>query len=52
VAVAFVDQGYIGERPADDAAEYGTRLEVVKLPEARHGFARALERALGVSFRA
>jgi transposase len=38
VEVAFVDQGYTGERPAEDAAERGIRLEVVKLPEARRGF--------------
>ena len=34
----FVDQGYIGERPADDAAEHSIQLEVIKLPEARHDF--------------
>jgi transposase len=38
VEVAFVDQGYTGERPAEDAAERGIRLEVVKLPEAGRGF--------------
>ena len=38
VEVAFVDQGYTGERVAGDAAEHGIRLEVVKLPEARRGF--------------
>ncbi len=38
VEVAFVDQGYTGERPAEDAAGQGIRLEVVKLPEAKRGF--------------
>ncbi len=38
VEVAFVDQGYTGERPAEDAAARGIRLEVVKLPEAKRGF--------------
>src|ERR687888_518011 len=32
VEVAFVDQGYTGERPAAAAAAEGIRLEVVKLP--------------------
>jgi transposase len=38
VEVAFVDQGYTGEQPAADAEEHGIRLEVVKLPTAKHGF--------------
>jgi transposase len=38
VEVAFVDQGYTGEQPAEDAQAQGIRLEVVKLPEARKGF--------------
>ena len=38
VKVAFVDQGSTGEEPASAAAEHGIRLEVVKLPEAKHGF--------------
>jgi transposase len=38
VEVAFVDQGYTGARPADDAATHGIRLEVVKLPAAKRGF--------------
>jgi len=38
VNVAFVDQGYTGERPATAAAEHGIKLEVVKLPEAKRGF--------------
>ena len=38
VEVAFVDQGYTGERAEVDAAAHGIRLEVVKLPEAKRGF--------------
>jgi transposase len=38
VEVAFVDQGYTGPNPAEDAASQGIRLEVVKLPEAKRGF--------------
>jgi len=36
--VAFVDQGYTGERAEGAAAEHGIRLEVVRLPEAKRGF--------------
>jgi transposase len=38
VEVAFVDQGYTGEQPAEDAAANGMRLEVIKLPTAKRGF--------------
>ena len=38
VEVAFVDQGYTGDREAADAAAHGLRLEVVKLPTAKRGF--------------
>ena len=38
VELAFVDQGYTGEEPADDAEVVGIRLEVDKLPEAKRGF--------------
>jgi transposase len=38
VQLAFVDQGYTGEKPAAQAAEHGMRLEVVKLQEAKRGF--------------
>jgi transposase len=38
VELAFVDQGYTGEQPAADAARYGMRLAVIKLPEATRGF--------------
>jgi transposase len=38
VEIAFVDQGYTGDRPAAAASEHGIQLEVVKLPEAKRGF--------------
>ena len=38
VQIAFVDQGYTGEDPAQAAQAQGLRLEVVKLPEAKRGF--------------
>jgi transposase len=38
VEVAYVDQGYTGERPAQAARANGIALEVVKLPEAKRGF--------------
>jgi transposase len=38
VAVAFVDQGDTGTKPAAAAAAHGIRLEVVKLPDAKRGF--------------
>jgi len=38
VEVAFVDQGYTGEKAAQAAEEQGIRLEVVKLSEAKKGF--------------
>jgi transposase len=38
VEVAFVDEGYTGDDPAAAATAHGIRLEVVKLPEAKHGF--------------
>src|SRR5271170_1766049 len=38
VEVAFVDQGYTGEEPAEQAARQGVRLMVVKLEEAKRGF--------------
>jgi transposase len=38
VEVAFVDQGYTGEQPAQDAQAHGLQLEVIKLPEAKKGF--------------
>jgi transposase len=44
VEVAFVDQGYTGEQPAEDAQAHGIRLEVVKLPTAKRGFMLLLRR--------
>ena len=38
VKLAYVDQGYTGEKPAAAAAEQGIELEVVKLAEAKRGF--------------
>jgi transposase len=38
VEIAFVDEGDTGEEPAAAAAAHGIRLEVVKLPAAKHGF--------------
>jgi len=38
VEIAFVDQGYTGDKPAAAAAEHGMRLAVVKLGEAKRGF--------------
>src|SRR5512139_1112503 len=38
VEVAFVDQGYTGDVPRDQAKEAGIDLIVVKLPEAKKGF--------------
>jgi transposase len=38
VELAYVDQGYTGERPAEEAAEHGIHLEVVKHQAAGRGF--------------
>ena len=38
VELAFVDQGYTGDEPAQAAKEQGIRLEVIKLPQAKCGF--------------
>ena len=38
VELAYVDQGYTGEKPAQAAQEHGLRLEVVKHHEAKRGF--------------
>jgi transposase len=38
VELAFVDQGYTGDKPAEDAAKQGIQLEVVKLSAAKRGF--------------
>ena len=38
VEIAYVDQGYTGDEPKQDAKEAGMELMVVKLPEAKKGF--------------
>jgi transposase len=38
VELAFVDQGYTGEKAADAASKQKIELSVVKLPEAKRGF--------------
>jgi transposase len=38
VELAYVDQGYTGERPSSEAEAHGIRLEVVKHPESKRGF--------------
>jgi transposase len=38
IELAYVDQGYTGDEPAQAAKAQGIRLQVVKLPEAKHGF--------------
>ncbi len=38
VTLAYVDQGYTGDTPAADAKAHGITLEVVRLPDAKHGF--------------
>jgi transposase len=38
VELVYVDQGYTGEKPAEDAKKHGIELEVVKLPKAKRGF--------------
>jgi transposase len=38
VDIAFVDQGYTGEKAAEAAEEHGIKLEVMKLPTAKRGF--------------
>lgn len=38
VEIAYVDQGYTGEKASEAAKEHGIRLEVVKQEEAKRGF--------------
>jgi transposase len=38
VEIAFVDQGYTGDVPAQEAKEHGIQLEVIKLPQAKRCF--------------
>ena len=49
--IAFVDQGYTGDKPAAAAAEHGIALHVVKLPQAKRGFVLSPRRwVVGRSF--
>ena len=41
VELAIVDQGYSGDTLIQEAKEHGMQLEVVKLPQAKHGFVPA-----------
>lgn len=47
VELAFVDQGYTGEQPAQDAKKKGIELHVVKLPQAKRGFVLLPRRWVG-----
>jgi len=38
VEIAYVDQGYTGDKPVQAASAHGIELVVVKLPEAKKGF--------------
>ena len=38
VELAYVDQGYTGDQAAQDAEAHHMQLEVVRLPETKHGF--------------
>jgi transposase len=38
VELAIVSQAYTGDTPIQEAKEHGIQLEVVKLPQAKHGF--------------
>lgn len=56
VELAYVDQGYTGQKPAAAAAAQGIQLEVVKLPEVKQGFVLlprrwVVERSFGWSTR-
>lgn len=56
VQLAYVDQGYSGEEPAQAAQEHGLHLEVIKLQEAKRGFVLlprrwVVERSFGWSSR-
>jgi len=44
VEITFVDQGYTGDQPAQDASQHGIQLEVVKLSTAKKGFVLAPRR--------
>jgi len=47
VELAFVDQGYTGQKPMEDAKKQGIELHVVKLPEAKRGFVLLPRRWVG-----
>jgi len=47
VELAFVDQAYTGEKPAEAAAKKGMELSVVKLPQAKRGFVLLPRRWVG-----
>jgi transposase len=52
VELAYVDQGYTGDRPAEAARKHAIELSVVKLPQAKRGFVLlprrwVVERSLG-----
>jgi transposase len=47
VELAWVDQGYTGDEPAEAAAREGIQLEVVKLPQAKKGFVLLPRRWVG-----
>ena len=38
VTLAYVDQGYTGEAPAEAAKAQGIELEIIRLPGAKKGF--------------
>ena len=46
VGVAYVDQGYTGEQPRQDAADEGIELCVVKLPKAKKEFVLLSKRSV------
>ena len=47
VELAYVDQGYTGQKPMEDAKKQGIELQVVKLPEAKRGFVLLPRRWVG-----
>lgn len=52
VKIAFADQGYTGDEPAEAARNEGIELQVIRLPEAKKGFVMqprrwVLERSFG-----
>src|SRR3954468_24501682 len=47
VEIAYVDEGYTGDRPAEAAAAHGIALEVAKPPAAKRGFVLLPRRRVG-----